>query len=114
MLRIGEKKEIYPKSVCRFVCFVLAGAHGVAVLFEAHQGRGVLGPKTRKDTIMGLEFRWHADGRLRDTWFGSYQVNGKRYGVNLDLKIAGVPPEPLSLKAEGDTAYERSWPSTCA
>lgn len=57
---------------------------------------------------MGLEFRWHADGRLRDTWFGSYQVNGKRYGVNLDVKIAGVPPEPLSLKAEGDTAYERS------
>ena len=57
---------------------------------------------------MGLEFRWHADGRLRDTWFGSYQINGKRYGVNLDITIGGTPPQPLSLKGTGDAQFERS------
>ena len=86
----------------------LAAAHVVSVCFGAYQGRGVLGPETRKNTIMGLEFRWHADGRLRDTWFGSYQINGKRYGVNLDITIGGTPPQPLSLKGTGDAQFERS------
>jgi len=57
---------------------------------------------------MPLEFRRQRDGRIRDTWFGAFEVDGKRYAVNLDVKIAGTPPASLSLKEEGDMVYERS------
>ena len=35
-------------------------------------------------------------------------MNGKRFGINLGIKIAGTPPESLSLREEGDKAFERS------
>ena len=57
---------------------------------------------------MPLEFRKQRDGRLRDTWFGAFEVNGKRFGLNLGVKIAGTPPPSLSLREEGDPAFERS------
>ncbi|MEI7732813.1 MAG: integrase [Verrucomicrobiota bacterium] len=57
---------------------------------------------------MPLEFRKQRDGSLRDTWFGAFAINGKRYSVNLGVKIAGTPPASLSLRDEGDHAYERS------
>ena len=57
---------------------------------------------------MPLEFRRQRDGRLRDVWFGAFELNGKRYGINLGVKIAGTPPASLSLKEEGDAEYEKS------
>jgi len=61
-----------------------------------------------KGTIMPLEFRRQRDGRLRDIWFGAFEINGKRYGINLGVKIAGTPPASLSLRDKGDTEYEVS------
>ena len=57
---------------------------------------------------MPLEFRRQRDGSLRDIWFGAFEMNGKRYGINLGVKIAGTPPASLSLKDKGDTEYEVS------
>jgi hypothetical protein len=57
---------------------------------------------------MALELRRKLDGTLRDSWYGRYVVNGKRYCDCLDVKITGTPPGSLSLKDEGDTAFERS------
>ena len=45
---------------------------------------------------------------IRDIWFGRFQINGKRYGINLGVKIAGTPPASLSLRDKGDTEYEVS------
>ena len=57
---------------------------------------------------MPLEFRRQRDGSLRNIWFGAFEINGKRYGINLGIKIAGTPPASLSLKDKGDTDYEVS------
>ncbi len=57
---------------------------------------------------MPLEFRKQRDGSLRDVWFGAFEVNGKRSCVNLGVRISGTPPASLSLKDEGDAAFERS------
>ena len=57
---------------------------------------------------MPLEARLNTDGTVRPFWYGRYQVNGKRYCDNLKIRIAGRPPMPFSLKADGDAAYERS------
>jgi len=58
--------------------------------------------------IMPLELRTQRDGTLRDTWYGRYEVNGRRQYVNLGIKLAGTPPASRSLREEGDTAFERS------
>ena len=57
---------------------------------------------------MPLEFRKKPDGTLRPDWYGRYEINGKRYCDNLGVKIAGTPPCSLSLRDEGDKAFERS------
>ena len=57
---------------------------------------------------MPLEVRMKADGTPRRVWYGRYEVNGKRFCDKLDVKFAGTPPVPFSLRAEGDGAYERS------
>ncbi len=57
---------------------------------------------------MPLEFRKKPDGTLRPDWYGRYEINGNRYCDNLGVKIAGTPPASLSLKEEGDKAFERS------
>ena len=57
---------------------------------------------------MPLEVRMKADGTPRRVWYGRYEVNGKRFCDKLDVKFAGVPPVPFSLRAEGDGAFERS------
>lgn len=57
---------------------------------------------------MPLELRRQRDGSLRDTWYGRFEVDGKIQYVNLDVKVAGTPPASLSLRDEGDTAFERS------
>ena len=57
---------------------------------------------------MPLELRRQRDGSLRDTWYGRFEVDGKIQYVNLDVRVAGTPPASLSLRDEGDTAFERS------
>jgi integrase len=57
---------------------------------------------------MALELRRGRDGTLRPTWYGRYEVNGKRYAVNLGVKIAGTPPASLSLREKGDSDFECS------
>jgi len=57
---------------------------------------------------MPLELKAQRDGRLRDNWYGRYEINGRKIFVNLGVKIAGTPPEKLSVRAEGDAAFERS------
>ena len=46
---------------------------------------------------MPLEFRKQRDGRLRDVWFGRFEINGERFCYNLGIKIAGTPPKSMSL-----------------
>jgi integrase len=57
---------------------------------------------------MPIELRKGRNGKLRTHWYGRYEVNGKRHTVNLGVKVAGTPPASLSLREEGDTAFERS------
>lgn len=57
---------------------------------------------------MSIELRTGRSGKLRSTWYGRYDVNGKRYTINLGVKIAGTPPASMSLREEGDKAFERS------
>ena len=64
---------------------------------------------TRERTCnMPLELRTQRDGRLRKTWYGRYEINGKLIRPNLGVKIAGTPPASLSLRDTGDVAFERS------
>ncbi len=57
---------------------------------------------------MSIELRTGRNGKVRSTWYGRYDVNGKRYTINLGVKIAGTPPASMSLREEGDKAFERS------
>lgn len=57
---------------------------------------------------MPLELRWKLSGSVRPFWYGRYEVSGKRYCQNLGVRIAGTPPNSMSLKEEGDAAFERS------
>jgi len=77
-------------------------------LFEMSQGDAARFKQQETEHIMPIELRTQRDGRIRDTWYGRYEVNGRRQYVNLDIKIAGTPPASKSLKDEGDLAFERS------
>ncbi|HUI06633.1 MAG TPA: tyrosine-type recombinase/integrase [Verrucomicrobiae bacterium] len=57
---------------------------------------------------MSIELRTGRGGKLRSTWYGRYEVNGKRYTINLGVKVSGTPPKSLSLRDEGDKSFERS------
>ena len=57
---------------------------------------------------MPLELRKQRDGRLRENWYARYEVNGKRFTVNLDVKITGTPPPSSSLFDQGDTEFQCS------
>lgn len=57
---------------------------------------------------MPLELRRQRDGRLREDWYARYEVGGKRYTINLDLKITGTPPASGSLFDQGDTEFQMS------
>ena len=54
---------------------------------------------------MPVELRTQRDGRIRDSWYGRYEINGRKQYLNLDVKVAGTPPASLSLKDEGDAAF---------
>lgn len=62
----------------------------------------------KETQIMPLELRTQRDGSLRKSWYGRFEINGKRHRPNLGIKILGTPPASLSLKEEGDAAFERS------
>src|SRR5262249_3366433 len=64
--------------------------------------------KSERPLDMPLEIRTQRDGRLRDTWYARYEVNGKRYTISLGLKIQGTPPASLHLSDRGDTEFECS------
>ena len=64
--------------------------------------------KPNRRRHMSIELRTGRNGKLRSTWYGRYDVNGKRYTINLGVKIAGTPPASMSLREEGDKAFERS------
>src|SRR6266404_1641997 len=57
---------------------------------------------------MPVELRTQRDGRIRDSWYGRYEINGRKQYLNLGVKVGGNPPASLSLKDEGDAAFERS------
>jgi len=58
--------------------------------------------------IMPLALKTGRDGKLRSTWIGRYEMNGKKISVNLGVKITGTPPASNSLRDEGDASFERS------
>lgn len=62
----------------------------------------------REVANMSIELRTGRNGKLRSTWYGRYEANGKRYTINLGVRVAGEPPASLSLREEGDKAFERS------
>jgi integrase len=57
---------------------------------------------------MALEFRYGRDGKLIPKWYGRYEVAGKRFTVDLEVKIAGTPPASMSLRDPGDDKFEVS------
>ncbi len=57
---------------------------------------------------MPIELRQGRNGKLRGTWYGRYEVNGRRLTINLGVKVAGQPPKSLSLRDTGNAAFERS------
>jgi integrase len=57
---------------------------------------------------MSIELRTGRNGKLRPTWYGRYEIDGRRYTLNLGVKVRGTPPKDLSLREEGDAAFERS------
>lgn len=57
---------------------------------------------------MSIELRTGRGGKLRPQWYGRYEVNGKRFTINLGVKVGGKPPASLSLRDEGDSSFERS------
>ena len=38
---------------------------------------------------MPLELRTQRNGSLRETWYGRYEINGKKFYLNLGIKLAG-------------------------
>jgi integrase len=56
---------------------------------------------------MPLELRIEA-GTVRPFWYGRFKINGRRLCQNLGVKVHGNPPTSLSLRDEGDAAFERS------
>ena len=58
--------------------------------------------------IMPLELRIETNGTVRPFWYGRFKINGKRQCLNLGVKVNGTPPSSLSLKDDGDLAFERS------
>lgn len=99
----------YRRSVGGFVGFLFRHALVYSVCFLLFQCTGSQS-EISKNTggYMPLEVRRNADGTIRPFWYGRYEINGKRFCENLGVKIAGNPPQPFSLSAEGDGAYERS------
>jgi integrase len=63
---------------------------------------------SERKSIMPIELRTQRDGSLRDTWYGRYEIDGKRFYLNLGVKWAGTPPESHSLRDTGDSLFERS------
>ena len=57
---------------------------------------------------MPVELRRQRDGSVRNSWYGRYEVNGKRFYLNLGVKVAGNPPASLSLREQGDARFEVS------
>lgn len=57
---------------------------------------------------MPLELRIETNGTVRPFWYGRFKINGKRQCLNLGVKVNGTPPSSLSLRDEGDMAFERS------
>jgi integrase len=57
---------------------------------------------------MPLELRIESNGTVRPFWYGRFKINVKRKCLNLGVKVHGTPPSSLSLKDEGDLAFERS------
>ncbi|HEY5233667.1 MAG TPA: tyrosine-type recombinase/integrase [Verrucomicrobiae bacterium] len=57
---------------------------------------------------MPLELRIETNGTVRPFWYGRFKINGKRQCLNLGVKVNGTPPASLSLKDDGDIAFERS------
>lgn len=55
---------------------------------------------------MALELRKEKSGRYRKTWYGRYEINGRRHCVNLGIRVQGVIPK--TLREIGDSAFERS------
>ena len=47
---------------------------------------------------MPLELTIETERTSAPTWYGRYEVNGKRYCPNLGVKIAGTPPGSISLQ----------------
>lgn len=77
------------------------------VFFEDHfVSHGLTIFQTGK--IMPLELRKGRNGKLRSTWYGRYEVSAKKFVVNLGVKVAGNPPDSLSLRDLGDHSFERS------
>src|SRR4051794_29169067 len=91
--------------LCHFLLVVWADvcdSGGVSV----RDGSDGFGTYQQKENQMPVELKKQRDGSLRPTWYGRYEVNGRKQYLNLDVKVAGNPPASLSLRDEGDAAFE--------
>lgn len=57
---------------------------------------------------MGIKIKRDAKGGYRNWWYAEYREGKKLRTIRLDVRIAGTPPASLSIKEEGNLAFERS------
>ena len=57
---------------------------------------------------MGIKIKRDAKGGYRNWWYAEYREGKKLRTIRLDVRIAGMPPASLSIKEEGNLAFERS------
>ncbi len=55
---------------------------------------------------MRVEIRKGRNGHYRKNWYGVYEINNKKYCINLGVEIKGNIPS--TLKASGDILFERT------
>jgi hypothetical protein len=82
--------------MCGFLS--LAAFLGLHAVSECFRSLSIIGFAAGKNHIMPIELRTQRDGRVRDTWYGRYEINGRRQYLNLNVKVAGTPPASLSLR----------------
>jgi integrase len=62
--------------------------------------------KTNGRKHVRVEIRKGRQGKLRKSWYGNYEINGKRHCINLGVEVKGTAPD--SLRDFGDVVFERT------
>lgn len=67
---------------------------------------GFTNENSEKRKHVSIEMRKGRNGKLRSTFYGVYELNGKRHCINLGIDIKGTPPR--TMRDTGDVIFERA------